>query len=66
MKENFEQECKTMKLRVSELEKKLEEATQSLIVSQSIIATKVAELSSLHNNLRELDELREMKEVKSL
>lgn len=62
MKESFEQECKTMKLRVSELEKKMEEATQSLIVSQSIITTKDAELSSLHNNLRELDELREMKE----
>ncbi|KZV26025.1 kinesin-like calmodulin-binding protein [Dorcoceras hygrometricum] len=62
MKENFEQERKTMKLCISELEKKLEEVTQSLIVSQSIIASKDVELSSLHNNLRELDELREMKE----
>ncbi|KAL3845048.1 hypothetical protein ACJIZ3_002451 [Penstemon smallii] len=59
---NFEHERKTMKLRVSELEKKLEEATRNLVVAQSTIATKDTELSTLQNNLRELEELREMKE----
>ncbi|KAI3462271.1 hypothetical protein Pfo_018934 [Paulownia fortunei] len=59
---NFEQERKTMKLRVSELEKKLEEATRNLVVAQSAIAVKDTELSALQNNLRELEELREMKE----
>lgn len=63
---NFEQERKSMKLRVSELEKKLEEATRNLVVAQSAIAVKDNELSALQNNLRELEELREMKEVKSL
>ncbi|KAL8532214.1 hypothetical protein ACS0TY_008714 [Phlomoides rotata] len=59
---NYEQERKSMKLRVSELEKKLEEATQKLVAAQSVIAVKDTELSTLHNNLRELEELREMKE----
>lgn len=63
---NYEQERKSMKLRVSELEKKLEEATQKLVAAQSMISAKDTELSALHNNLRELEELREMKEVKSL
>ncbi|KAK6127578.1 hypothetical protein DH2020_038696 [Rehmannia glutinosa] len=58
----FEQESKAMKLRVSELERKLEEATRNLIVAQSTIAAKDKELSALQNNLRELEELREMKE----
>ncbi|KAG8373568.1 hypothetical protein BUALT_Bualt11G0038000 [Buddleja alternifolia] len=59
---NFEQERKTMKLRISELEKKLEETTRNLAFVQSAIATKDSELSALQNNLRELEELREMKE----
>lgn len=59
-----EQEHKTMKFRVIELEKKLEDVTRNLVIAQSTIATKDSELSMLQNNLRELEELREMKEVK--
>lgn len=61
---NFEQERRALKLRISELEKKLDEATQNLVLAQSTIASKDIELSTLQNNLRELEELREMKEVK--
>ncbi|KAL2247148.1 kinesin-like protein KIN-14I [Sesamum indicum] len=62
IKENFEQERKTMKLHISELEKKLEESKRKLGEAQSAIAIKDTELSALQNNLRELEELREMKE----
>lgn len=62
----FEQEQKTMKLRISELEKKVEEATRNLAAAQSTIAAKDKELSALQNNLRELEDLKEMKEVQSV
>ncbi|XP_042014112.1 kinesin-like protein KIN-14I [Salvia splendens] len=59
---NFEQERKSLKLRVSELERKLEEATRNLDAAKSALALKDTEISALQNNLRELEELREMKE----
>ncbi|XP_042017385.1 kinesin-like protein KIN-14I isoform X1 [Salvia splendens] len=59
---NFEQERKSLKLRVSELERKLEEATRNLVAAKSALALKDTEMSALQNNLRELEELREMKE----
>lgn len=59
---NFEQERRSLKLRVSELERKLEEVTRNLVAAQSAIALKDTEISALQNNLRELEELREMKE----
>uniref|UniRef100_A0A5B7AQB9 Kinesin-like calmodulin-binding protein n=1 Tax=Davidia involucrata TaxID=16924 RepID=A0A5B7AQB9_DAVIN len=59
---NFEQERKALRLRVTELEKKLEEVTQDLGVAESTLAIKDLELSTLQNNLKELEELREMKE----
>ncbi|XP_057809328.1 kinesin-like protein KIN-14E [Salvia miltiorrhiza] len=59
---NFEQERKSLKLRVSELERKLDEATRNLVAAKSAIALKDTEISALQNNLRELEELREMKE----
>lgn len=59
----FEQERKSFKLRVSELEKKVEEVTHNLSVAESTLALKETELSNLHVNLNELEELREMKEV---
>ncbi|KAM7519914.1 hypothetical protein LguiB_018876 [Lonicera macranthoides] len=58
----FEQERKSFKLRVSELEKKVEEVTHNLSVAESTLALKETELSNLHVNLNELEELREMKE----
>lgn len=63
---NFEQERKSLKLRVSELERKLEETTRNLVAAKSAITLKDTEISALQNNLRELEELREMKEVGSL
>ncbi|TXG59215.1 hypothetical protein EZV62_013788 [Acer yangbiense] len=62
LEKHFEQERKALKLQVFELERKLEGATQDLVAVQSTLATKNANLASLQNNLRELEELREMKE----
>ncbi|EPS62457.1 kinesin heavy chain-like protein, partial [Genlisea aurea] len=62
IEEKFENERKAMKHRISELEKKLEEATAELSGAKSVIFAKDKELTTLENNLRELDELREMKE----
>ncbi|XP_052196753.1 kinesin-like protein KIN-14E [Diospyros lotus] len=62
LEKKFEQERKALGLRVSELEKKLEEVTHELDVSESNLAVKDTELSTLQNNFRELEELREMKE----
>ncbi|KAL1566700.1 Kinesin-like protein KIN-14E [Salvia divinorum] len=59
---NFEQERKGLKLRVSELEKELEVATQNLVAAKSALALKDTQISAVQNNLRELEELREMKE----
>lgn len=58
-----EQERKALKLRVLELEKKLEGVNQELAVVKSTLATKNSEIASLQSNLKELEELREMKEV---
>ncbi|KAH0970932.1 hypothetical protein GBA52_023088 [Prunus armeniaca] len=57
-----EQEHKALKLRVLELEKKLEGVNQELAVVKSTLATKNSEIASLQSNLKELEELREMKE----
>ncbi|XP_059645600.1 kinesin-like protein KIN-14E [Cornus florida] len=59
---NVEQERRALRLRVSELEKKLEDVTQDLAMASSTLAMKNTELSALQNNLKELEELREMKE----
>ena len=60
---SFEHERKVLKLRVAELEKKLEEVTQELAVMESTLTTRNSDLAALQNNLKELEELREMKEV---
>ncbi|KAB1200217.1 Kinesin-like calmodulin-binding protein [Morella rubra] len=59
---NFEQERKALKFQVLELEKKLEEVAQELAVAESTLAVRNSDLASLQNNLKELEELREMKE----
>ncbi|KAG9131098.1 hypothetical protein Leryth_023682 [Lithospermum erythrorhizon] len=59
---NLEQESKGLKLKIDELQKKLEEVTHNLAVTQSSLTSKDVELSTLQNNLKELEELREMKE----
>lgn len=63
LERNFEQERKALKFQVLELEKKLEWITQELAVVESTLAVRNSDLASLQNNLRELEELREMKEV---
>jgi hypothetical protein len=60
---NFEQERKASKFQVLELEKKLERVTQELAVVESTLVVRNSDLASLQNNLKELEELREMKEV---
>lgn len=63
LEKNFEHERKTLGLRKFDLEKKLAGVTQELAVAQSNLAVKNSELHGLQNNLMELEELREMKEV---
>ncbi|GAB2260134.1 hypothetical protein Droror1_Dr00010989 [Drosera rotundifolia] len=58
----FEQERQSLLLRVSELEKKLEVTKQDLAHAESSLAKKNADLSLLQDSMKELEELREMKE----
>lgn len=62
LERKFEQERRTHRLRVSELEKKLEAVKKDLVVSETTLSARNLELDALQNNLRELEELREMKE----
>lgn len=62
LKRNGEQECRALRLQVTQLEKKLEEVMQNLASTQTALSAKEIEFSALQNNLMELEELREMKE----
>ncbi|KAJ6301270.1 hypothetical protein OIU77_015557 [Salix suchowensis] len=62
VEKNLEQERQSLKLRVIELERKLEMFARDLATSKSTLAIVNANLASLQNNLKELEELREMKE----
>ncbi|CAK9321347.1 unnamed protein product [Citrullus colocynthis] len=62
LQKSFEHERKVLKLRVAELEKKLEEVTQELAAMESTLTIRNSDLAALQNNLKELEELREMKE----
>ncbi|XP_076954154.1 kinesin-like protein KIN-14E [Bidens hawaiensis] len=62
LEKDLEQERNSTKPRISELEKKVEELTLKLAAAESSLVIKDAELSSLHINLKELEDLREMKE----
>nr|XP_016454320.1 PREDICTED: kinesin-like calmodulin-binding protein [Nicotiana tabacum] len=62
LQKDFEKECKALRLQVSELQRKLEEAKHDLVVARSGLEAKDRELEMLQNNLKELEELREMKE----
>jgi len=66
VEKNIEQERQSLKLRVIELERKLEMVTRDLATSKSTLAIVNADLASLQNNLKELEDLREMKEVYAL
>ena len=48
---------------MTDFEKKLAERTQELSLAESTLAARSIEFETLQANLKELDELREMKEV---
>ncbi|KAF3776849.1 hypothetical protein EJ110_NYTH47069 [Nymphaea thermarum] len=56
------QEQEKLKLQISELEKRLSVATQELVVAQSMLTMRNNELDALQHSLKELEELREMRE----
>jgi hypothetical protein len=58
----FEQERETLRNRAADLEKKLTEQTQELNVAQSNIALRTSEIEAMHGSVKELEELRELKE----
>ncbi|KAI0502235.1 hypothetical protein KFK09_017182 [Dendrobium nobile] len=59
---NFEVERQNLDMRVAELEQKLESTMESLNVAESTLAIRNTELDTLHDDLKELEELREMRE----
>lgn len=66
LQRKLEQERKAVKSEVYDLERKLEGYRQELMAAKSVISVKDSELTALQNNLKELEELREMKEVCTL
>lgn len=65
MERVYEDECCKLKSRIAELEQKLESRTRSLNVTESTLALRNAEVDTLQNSLKELDELREFKAVRT-
>ncbi|XP_006652979.3 kinesin-like protein KIN-14I [Oryza brachyantha] len=61
MERVYEDESHRLKRQIAELEQKLESRTHSLNVAESTLALRNAEVDTLQNNLKELDELREFK-----
>ncbi|KAL9461911.1 hypothetical protein AB3S75_004833 [Citrus x aurantiifolia] len=62
LEKSLEQERKALKLQVSELERKLGEATLDLATLKSTLQSRNMDLAGLESHLKELEELREMKE----
>ncbi|KAH1206026.1 Kinesin-like protein KIN-14E [Glycine max] len=62
LKWKLEQERKVVKSEAYELERRLEGCRQELLTAKAIISVKDSEFDALQNNLKELEELREMKE----
>ncbi|KAK7360418.1 hypothetical protein VNO77_02411 [Canavalia gladiata] len=62
LQQKLDQEYKAVKSSVYDLERKLEGCRQELLAAKSTISAKDSELVALQNNLKELEELREMKE----
>lgn len=58
----FSEERDIHRRRVAELEKKLLEQTQEFSIAESMVALRSSELEALQGSLKELEELREMKE----
>jgi len=59
----LEQERKNLNSQAYDLERKLDMFRQELTVAKSTLSVKDSEVAALKNNLDELEELREMKEV---
>jgi hypothetical protein len=66
MEKVYADECRKLKSQIAELEQKLKVATRSLNVAESNLAIRNAEVDSLQNSLKELDELREFKAVRDV
>ncbi|XP_050227524.1 kinesin-like protein KIN-14E [Mercurialis annua] len=62
LEKKIEQERKTFKLRMIELENNLGGVRQALASAESTLVIRNSDLAALQNNLKELEELREMKE----
>eukprot|EP00250_Pteridium_aquilinum_P011824 c20331_g1_i1 orf=2-3601(-) len=62
IEKTFTQERDILRRRVADLEKKLMEQTQDFSVAESMLALRTSELEALQGSLKELEELREMKE----
>ncbi|MCO5554889.1 hypothetical protein L7F22_008427 [Adiantum nelumboides] len=58
----FTQERDILRRRVTDLEKKLMEQTQDFSATESMLALRTSELEALQGSMKELEELREMKE----
>lgn len=63
LEHKFEQERDELRARVAESEKKLQERTQELSLAEQSLAGRSGEFEALQANVKELEELREMKEV---
>jgi septal ring factor EnvC (AmiA/AmiB activator) len=63
LQRKFDQERKSLNSQVHDLERKLDVLRQELVVAESTLSAKDSELAVLKNNLKELEDLREMKEV---
>lgn len=63
LQRKLEQEHKALNTQVHDLERKLNVLKQELVVAESTLSMKDSELVVLKNNLKELEDLREMKEV---
>eukprot|EP00250_Pteridium_aquilinum_P014170 c21823_g2_i3 orf=1-2091(-) len=62
LEQKFEQERDILRGRVTDLEKKLTDRTQELSLAGSALAHRNSELEALQGSMKELEELREMKE----
>lgn len=63
LQRKLEQERKALNTQVHGLERKLDVLKQELVMAESTLLAKDSELAVLKNNLKELEDLREMKEV---
>jgi len=63
LQRKLEQERKALNSQIYGLERKLDVLKQELVMAESTLLAKDSELAALRNNLKELEDLREMKEV---